>query len=84
MTVKGTNGSDVLIATGSGDVASVTGGAASVQIAGAEPANDRLTISALAGDDVVNASGVAAGAIQLTLNGGTGDDVLIGGPATTS
>ena len=44
-----------------------------------EAANDRLTVNALAGDDVVDASGLAAGAIQLTADGGDGDDVLIGG-----
>ena len=52
---------------------------AQVNITGAEAANDRLTVNALAGDDVVEASGLAAGAIQLTLDGGDGDDVLIGG-----
>ena len=53
--------------------------AAQVNITGAEAANDRLTINALAGDDVVEASGLAAGSIQLTADGGPGDDVLIGG-----
>ena len=53
--------------------------AAQVNITGAEAANDRLTINALAGDDVVEASGLAAGAIQLTADGGDGNDVLIGG-----
>ena len=41
--------------------------------------SDRLTVNALAGDDVVDASGVAAGAMLLTLDGGDGDDVLLGG-----
>jgi Ca2+-binding RTX toxin-like protein len=57
----------------------VIGLAAQVNITGAEAANDRLTVNALAGDDVVDASGVAAGSTQLTLDGGAGDDVLIGG-----
>ena len=38
----------------------------------AEAANDRLTVKALAGDDVVEAAGLAAGAIQLTADGGDG------------
>jgi Ca2+-binding RTX toxin-like protein len=59
--------------------ASVLGLAARVNIAGAEAANDRLTVNALAGDDIVDAAGLPAGAIQLTLSGGDGDDVLIGG-----
>ena len=50
-----------------------------MNITGAEAANDRLTVNALAGDDVVEAAGLAAGAIQLTADGGDGDDVLIGG-----
>ena len=50
-----------------------------MNVTGAEAANDRLTVNALGGDDVVDASGVAAGAIQLTLDGGDGDDILIGG-----
>ena len=35
-------------------------------------------VQALAGDDVVEASGLAAGAIRLTADGGDGNDVLIG------
>ncbi len=53
--------------------------AATVNITGAEAANDRLTVNALAGDDVVQASTLSAGAIALTANGGDGNDVLIGG-----
>ena len=53
--------------------------AAQVNITGAEAANDRLTVNALGGDDTVDASGLSAGAIQLTEDGGDGDDVLIGG-----
>ena len=58
---------------------SVLGLAAQVNITGAEAANDRLTVNALAGDDVVDASGLAAAAIALAADGGDGDDVLIGG-----
>ena len=77
--VNGTNGDDVLVVAGDPSRASLLGLAARVNIAGAEAANDRLTVNALAGDDVEDASGVAAGAIQLTLSGGDGDDVLLGG-----
>jgi Ca2+-binding RTX toxin-like protein len=77
--VNGTNGADVAVVAGSAGSASVLGLAARVNISNAEPANDRLTINTLAGDDVVEASGLAADAIQLTANGGDGDDVLIGG-----
>jgi Ca2+-binding RTX toxin-like protein len=77
--VSGTTADDVILALGSGNTASVLGLAAQVNIFGAEPANDRLTVNALAGDDVVEASGLAAGSIQLTADGGEDDDVLIGG-----
>jgi Ca2+-binding RTX toxin-like protein len=50
-----------------------------VNITGAEAANDRLWIGMNDGDDVVDASSVAVGAIQLTESGGNGADVLIGG-----
>jgi Ca2+-binding RTX toxin-like protein len=76
--VNGTAGNDAVVVVGNGSGVSVLGLAAQVNIAGAEAANDRLTVNALAGDDVVNASGLAAGAIQFTADGGDGDDVLIG------
>ncbi len=77
--VQGTNTDDVILVTGSAGEVSVFGLAAEVRITGAEVANDRVTINALGGDDVVEASGLAADAIQLVADGGTGDDVLIGG-----
>jgi len=77
--VNGTNGDDIAVVSGSASGVSVLGLAARVNITGAEAANDRLTINALAGDDVVDASAVSAGSIQLTLSGGDGDDVIIGG-----
>jgi len=41
--------------------------------------NDTIRINGLGGDDVIEASGVGVGGPQLVLNGGDGDDVLIGG-----
>jgi Ca2+-binding RTX toxin-like protein len=76
---QATNGDDVIRLFASGTGASVLGLAAQINVTGAETANDRLTINALDGNDVIDASGVAAGAIQLTLDGGAGDDVIIGG-----
>ena len=40
-------------------------------------ATDHLVINGLGGDDVIEASGLGT-AMQLTANGGDGDDVLIG------
>jgi Ca2+-binding RTX toxin-like protein len=77
--VTGTNGDDVAIVAGNASGVSVLGLAARVDVTGAEAALDRLTVNALAGDDVVDASGVAAGSIALSLTGGEGDDVVIGG-----
>ena len=77
--VNGTNGDDVALITGDASGATVLGLAARINISGSESSNDRLTVNALAGDDVVEASGLVATAIQLTADGGDGDDVLIGG-----
>jgi Ca2+-binding RTX toxin-like protein len=77
--VNGTAHSDVISVAGSGGNVAVTGLPARVHISGAEAANDRLVVQAMAGDDVVEASGLAADAIQLTADGGEGADVLIGG-----
>jgi Ca2+-binding RTX toxin-like protein len=79
LTVEGTSGDDVAIVAGDASGAAVLGLAARMNVVGAEAANDRLTVNALDGDDVVEASSVATGAIQLTLDGGNGNDVLIGG-----
>ena len=52
--------------------------AARLAITGAEAANDRLVVNLLGGDDVFEGSALAAGAIGLTVDGGDGDDVIIG------
>jgi RTX calcium-binding nonapeptide repeat (4 copies) len=77
--VHGTTGDDVALIFGDASGTAVLGLAAQVNITGAEAANDRLTLNMLAGDDVVEASGLAVGAIQLTANGGDNNDILIGG-----
>ncbi len=77
--VNGTAHHDAISVVGDAGSATVSGLAATVNITGAEVANDRLTINALAGDDAVDASGLSATAIQLTVDGGDGNDVLVGG-----
>jgi Ca2+-binding RTX toxin-like protein len=77
--VSGTGVADVVTAAGNGSGVSVTGLPAKVTIVGAETANDRLTLNGQVGDDVINASGLTADAIPLTLNGGAGLDLLVGG-----
>ena len=78
VTINGTNGDDVINLTENNGVITVSGLATDVTIAGFD-ANDRIVINGLGGDDVINASGLAAG-IQLTENGGDGNDILLGGP----
>jgi Ca2+-binding RTX toxin-like protein len=77
--VNGTYGDDAVVVAGDATGTSVVGLAARVNVTGAEAANDRLTISAQAGDDAVDAEDVAAGAVGLTIDGGAGDDNLTGG-----
>jgi Ca2+-binding RTX toxin-like protein len=77
--VNGTNGDDAVLVAGDANGVSVLGLAAQVHITGAEAANDQLRVNALAGDDVVTASGLSADAIQFAADGGYGDDILIGG-----
>jgi Ca2+-binding RTX toxin-like protein len=80
VTVFGTGGNDAVTAVGSNGAASVTGLAATVNITNAEPANDALAINTLDGDDSIDATGLAASAVKLTLDGGNGNDRLAGGP----
>jgi len=77
--VNGSSGDDVIQVAGDASGTTLLGLAAVVNITGAEAANDRLIVQALAGDDVVEASALTAAAIRLTEDGGDGDDILIGG-----
>ncbi len=76
--INGTGLNDVISVSGSAAVANVLGLSATVAITGSEAANDRLTLNTLAGDDTVDASGLPAGLILLTADGGIDDDVLTG------
>jgi Ca2+-binding RTX toxin-like protein len=77
--VNGTSEDDVILAVGDAARTSVLGLSVQINITGAEATNDRLTINALAGDDVVDGTGLSSDAIQLTADGGAGNDVLLGG-----
>jgi Ca2+-binding RTX toxin-like protein len=77
--VNGTNGDDMINVDGDANGVKVGGLAATVQILHPEVAADRLELNTLAGADTVNAAGLAAGAIQLLVDGGAGDDSLAGG-----
>jgi Ca2+-binding RTX toxin-like protein len=77
--VEGTAGNDAITVTNDGNGVAILGLPATVHVAGAEP-TDELHVNALAGDDIVEASTLPAGAIHLTADGGDGADVLIGSP----
>jgi Ca2+-binding RTX toxin-like protein len=79
VTVTGTNGNDAIEVTGRNATASVAGLAATVNVTGADPASDALMVSALDGDDIVDAAQVRADSTVLTLDGGADDDLLVGG-----
>ena len=74
-----TNGDDAAVISGTGPNAQVSGLPALVTVSGAVAGSDRLTVNGLAGDDVLDATGLAANSALLTLDGGDGDDVLLGG-----
>ncbi len=74
-----TNGDDVVSVAGAGPNVQVNGLSARIAVSGAVAGSDRVTVNALAGDDVLDATGLAAGSALLTLTGGDGDDVLLGG-----
>ena len=76
--VNGTNGDDAVLAASDSSGVAVTGLAATVAIQGAET-TDRLTIHALGGGDIVDASALTAAAISFIADGGDGDDAISGG-----
>jgi Ca2+-binding RTX toxin-like protein len=49
-----------------------------VNILSTEAANDRIVINGLGGRDVIDATNLAADGMQLTMNGGLGNDVFLG------
>jgi Ca2+-binding RTX toxin-like protein len=77
--INATSGDDVALVFGDSGGVSVVGLSTQVNIVGFEAANDRIEIHTFAGEDVVEASGLAATGILLTADGGAGNDVLVGG-----
>ncbi len=76
VTVNGTNAGQHIEVTADGTNVTVTGLPEVVKIANAEP-GDRLVIQALGGNDVIDASTLAA-VIGLTIDGGVGNDTITG------
>jgi Ca2+-binding RTX toxin-like protein len=67
--VNGTDGNDAIDVSGDAAEVKVSGLAPTVAIFHPEVANDRLEINTLAGTDTVESGGLAAGAIQLFVDG---------------
>ncbi|HEY7115201.1 MAG TPA: hypothetical protein VH475_01370 [Tepidisphaeraceae bacterium] len=51
-----------------------------VNLIGADPTQDTLTLNGLGGNDTLDASNLSANLIRLALNGGDGSDVILGSP----
>jgi Ca2+-binding RTX toxin-like protein len=77
VTVNGTQGADSIAVSSNGGTVVVSGLAAQVNLFAAD-ATDKLTINGQAGDDIIDASALAAGKTALTLNGGLGNDIIKG------
>ena len=79
--VNATDAPDTVAITGDQQNGVIVSGLHSVvKVFGADGTTDALALNALGGDDTVDATGLAADAIGLTVNGGAGTDVLSGGP----
>jgi Ca2+-binding RTX toxin-like protein len=76
--INGTNGADNILVAGHDHVVRIGGLKAQVNITGVDPADDELSINALAGADSIDASGLLAGVIDLILSGGDDADTLLG------
>lgn len=79
ITVNATAADDVIVASSNDDETIVTGTPADVAITGVDAGLDKLRLNGGAGDDVIDASLVTAAGPALVLDGGDGDDVIIGG-----
>jgi Ca2+-binding RTX toxin-like protein len=77
--INATNGNDAVKIANRGNSVAVTGLAPTVNVTNVDPASDALTINALDGNDTLDAAQLAADSMVLTLDGGAGDDHLIGG-----
>jgi Ca2+-binding RTX toxin-like protein len=76
----GSPGDDAITVAGNASGgANVTGVAPALTVSGADPA-DGLSVLLDSGGDVLDASGLPAGRMALTEDGGAGGDVLIGSP----
>lgn len=78
--INGTDGPNRIVAAGTAGSASVTGLAATVNIVHADATRDELGINALGGDDRFDGTALRSDTLKLGVDGGTGDDTLLGSP----
>jgi Ca2+-binding RTX toxin-like protein len=77
VTVNATQGDDVFGVAGDAGGVTVFGLQAAVNIFFTD-AGDHLTLNGLGGNDVIDATSLEAGAVELTMNGGLGADLFLG------
>src|SRR5262249_28904823 len=77
VTVTGSKGDDVIEVQGQNGALTVTGLPEVVTVTGSE-AIDALIVSAGAGNDTLSAASLPADSVALTLDGGAGNDTIIG------
>ncbi len=78
--VNGSNNAETATISGSAAAGiNINGFSAAVNIFQAEP-TDELTVNGLGGNDTLNATGLTANAVKLTLDGGDGNDNIHGSP----
>jgi Ca2+-binding RTX toxin-like protein len=80
VTVNGTAGDDTLGVVSAAAAVDVTGLPLALSVANPQP-GDRLVVNGLGGADRLETSSLPAGVIGLTLDGGDGDDAVVGGAA---
>jgi Ca2+-binding RTX toxin-like protein len=81
VSVQGTAAHDSISVSAAGALARVSGLDTTVEVADANPADDRLDVLALGGPDTLAAVGTAGAPVGLALDGGDGNDVLTGATA---
>ena len=84
VTVNGSGAADAISMFGGGGLSGLSSSVLTLGIVEAEPLLDTLTVSGLAGADLIGASSLAATSVSLTLNGGLGADVLVGSPGAAT
>ena len=77
VTANATQGGDTFVVAGNAGGVTVSGVPATTKLTGMD-ATDQLTLNGQGGSDMIDARGLAAGALKLTINGGLGNDALLG------